>query len=129
MRTTGKQCGLAATGVYQPSLRSPWLAAMDNVIKFPCHEPEPVEVTATMPPGRVARVWNGIAQFVWIVLMLLWPVMRVVAVTDVTFQFFRMIYHWNTPDVYAGWTFLLHFAVLTVLTYVMANWKPKGMKK
>ncbi|WP_419606388.1 hypothetical protein, partial [Thiolapillus sp.] len=29
MRTTGKQCGLAATGVYQPSLRSPWLAASD----------------------------------------------------------------------------------------------------
>ncbi len=29
MRTTGKQCGLAATGVYQPSLRSPWLAAAD----------------------------------------------------------------------------------------------------
>ena len=27
MRTTGKQCGLAATGVYQPSLRSLWLAA------------------------------------------------------------------------------------------------------
>ncbi|WP_294052173.1 hypothetical protein, partial [Thiolapillus sp.] len=31
MRTTGKQCGLAATGVYQPSLRSPWLAAADDV--------------------------------------------------------------------------------------------------
>ncbi|WP_419628654.1 hypothetical protein, partial [Thiolapillus sp.] len=28
MRTTGKQCGLAATGDYQPSLRSPWLAAV-----------------------------------------------------------------------------------------------------
>ncbi|WP_419630261.1 hypothetical protein, partial [Thiolapillus sp.] len=27
--TPGKQCGLAATGVYQPSLRSPWLAAHD----------------------------------------------------------------------------------------------------
>ncbi|WP_293885695.1 hypothetical protein, partial [Thiolapillus sp.] len=27
MRTTGKQCGLAATGDYQPSLRSPWLVA------------------------------------------------------------------------------------------------------
>ncbi|WP_305803200.1 hypothetical protein, partial [Thiolapillus sp.] len=27
--TPGKQCGLAATGVYQPSLRSPWLAADD----------------------------------------------------------------------------------------------------
>ncbi|WP_419627502.1 hypothetical protein, partial [Thiolapillus sp.] len=28
--TPGKQCGLAATGDYQPSLRSPWLAA--NVV-------------------------------------------------------------------------------------------------
>ncbi|WP_419614734.1 hypothetical protein [Thiolapillus sp.] len=28
--TPGKQCGLAATGVYQPSLRSPWLAAMES---------------------------------------------------------------------------------------------------
>ncbi|WP_419616404.1 hypothetical protein, partial [Thiolapillus sp.] len=35
--TPGKQCGLAATGVYQPSLRSPWLAAdgqdVDNGIR------------------------------------------------------------------------------------------------
>ena len=31
MRTTGKQCGLAATGGYQPSLRSPWLAAFEEV--------------------------------------------------------------------------------------------------
>ncbi|WP_419619080.1 hypothetical protein, partial [Thiolapillus sp.] len=28
--TPGKQCGLAATGVYQPSLRYPWLAAFDS---------------------------------------------------------------------------------------------------
>ncbi|WP_293653923.1 hypothetical protein [Thiolapillus sp.] len=27
--TPGKQCGLAATGDYQPSLRSPWLAACE----------------------------------------------------------------------------------------------------
>ena len=30
MRTTGKQCGVAATGDYQPSLRSPWLAAKET---------------------------------------------------------------------------------------------------
>ncbi|WP_419588329.1 hypothetical protein [Thiolapillus sp.] len=35
--TPGKQCGLAATGVYQPSLRSPWLAA--------------VAAAPAMPPG------------------------------------------------------------------------------
>ncbi|WP_419649359.1 hypothetical protein, partial [Thiolapillus sp.] len=28
--TPGKQCGLAATGDYQPSLRSPWLAAFEG---------------------------------------------------------------------------------------------------
>ncbi|MCP3669202.1 MAG: hypothetical protein GY814_01940 [Gammaproteobacteria bacterium] len=27
LRTPGKQCGLTATGLYQPSLRSPWLEA------------------------------------------------------------------------------------------------------
>ncbi|WP_294043544.1 hypothetical protein, partial [Thiolapillus sp.] len=32
--TPGKQCGLAATGDYQPSLRSPWLAADDIRMLF-----------------------------------------------------------------------------------------------
>ncbi|WP_419604525.1 hypothetical protein [Thiolapillus sp.] len=31
--TPGKQCGLAATGVYQPSLRSPWLAATEPLFQ------------------------------------------------------------------------------------------------
>ncbi|WP_293646242.1 hypothetical protein, partial [Thiolapillus sp.] len=41
--TPGKQCGLAATGVYQPSLRSPWLAAEAQ----PAQTPE----FATVPHG------------------------------------------------------------------------------
>ncbi|WP_419615235.1 hypothetical protein, partial [Thiolapillus sp.] len=47
MRTTGKQCGLAATGDYQPSLRSPWLAADD------------VDPGAPLNPltGRLAQVF------------------------------------------------------------------------
>ncbi|WP_419589537.1 hypothetical protein [Thiolapillus sp.] len=35
--TPGKQCGLAATGDYQPSLRSPWLAASMGSFAFPEH--------------------------------------------------------------------------------------------
>ncbi|WP_419603694.1 hypothetical protein, partial [Thiolapillus sp.] len=34
--TPGKQCGLAATGVYQPSLRSPWLAANEICPSLTC---------------------------------------------------------------------------------------------
>ncbi|MBL3619253.1 MAG: response regulator, partial [gamma proteobacterium endosymbiont of Lamellibrachia anaximandri] len=33
--TPGKQCGLAATGDYQPSLRSPWLAAWEKLWGVP----------------------------------------------------------------------------------------------
>ncbi|WP_419590052.1 hypothetical protein [Thiolapillus sp.] len=38
--TPGKQCGLAATGDYQPSLRSPWLAALVSIQKC-----QPIELT------------------------------------------------------------------------------------
>ncbi|WXG51647.1 MAG: hypothetical protein RNU03_12380 [Candidatus Sedimenticola sp. (ex Thyasira tokunagai)] len=30
-RTTGKQCGLTATGDYPPSLRSPWMTALEGI--------------------------------------------------------------------------------------------------
>ncbi|MBL3588553.1 MAG: hemerythrin domain-containing protein, partial [gamma proteobacterium endosymbiont of Lamellibrachia anaximandri] len=50
--TPGKQCGLAATGDYQPSLRSPWLAAMEEEVLFPAFE----EVTGmAMGPTVVMR--------------------------------------------------------------------------
>ncbi|WP_419582152.1 hypothetical protein, partial [Thiolapillus sp.] len=38
--TPGKQCGLAATGDYQPSLRSPWLAAVETVHASPVSQCE-----------------------------------------------------------------------------------------
>ncbi|WP_419630260.1 hypothetical protein, partial [Thiolapillus sp.] len=53
--TPGKQCGLAATGVYQPSLRSPWLAAVvgRDVLR---EDPPPILVTnATMLEYMLVR--------------------------------------------------------------------------
>jgi hypothetical protein len=43
------------------------------------------------------------------------------------FQFVRMLYHWNTPGVYAGWSFLAYFAALTAITYFVSIYKPKGL--
>ncbi|WP_419595503.1 hypothetical protein, partial [Thiolapillus sp.] len=54
MRTTGKQCGLAATGVYQPSLRSPWLAAAEGA---------PVTFNLKNPPAFVARLARNLKWF------------------------------------------------------------------
>ncbi|WP_419637987.1 hypothetical protein, partial [Thiolapillus sp.] len=60
--TPGKQCGLAATGVYQPSLRSPWLAA--KVILVGGHADIPCFLRGfrqaihhgVPPPGRASFV-------------------------------------------------------------------------
>ncbi|MCG5075842.1 hypothetical protein L5014_21110 [Paraburkholderia sp. RG36] len=64
---------------------------------------------------------------VWIVTVLLWPFARWIIGIEVGFQFFRMLWYWHTPGVHAGWTFLLHFGVLTALTYFIAFYKPKGL--
>jgi hypothetical protein len=69
----------------------------------------------------------GLVRLIWVVTVLVWPVLKWVVSIEVFFQFVRMIYHWDTPGVYAGWTFLVHFAVLTALTYFVSLYKPKGI--
>ncbi len=56
MRTTGKQCGLAATGVYQPSLRSPWLAAKATNPDGKW-SPEPTALTLNILPHWYQTWW------------------------------------------------------------------------
>ncbi|WP_419650037.1 hypothetical protein [Thiolapillus sp.] len=50
--TPGKQCGLAATGDYQPSLRSPWLAAWEKIHAQAYCASETLH-------GHLAIVWKG----------------------------------------------------------------------
>ena len=65
---------------------------------------------------------------VWLVLVCVWPLVRWLAGIDLCFQLIRTTYYWNTPNVYAGWTFLLHFAVFTALTYLVAVHRPAGFR-
>uniref|UniRef100_UPI003AF9562D lipopolysaccharide kinase InaA family protein n=1 Tax=Thiolapillus sp. TaxID=2017437 RepID=UPI003AF9562D len=51
--TPGKQCGLAATGVYQPSLRSPWLAAAEETLHLHLIDLHRVQLRR-----RVPRRWR-----------------------------------------------------------------------
>jgi hypothetical protein len=108
---------------------------MTNIIKFP----KATEATATVvqdtpqqaekaaPTVKVNGVFARVLKTVWVVTVLVWPVLKWVVSIDVFFQFIRMMYHWNTPGVHAGWTFLLHFAVLTALTYFVSLYKPKRL--
>src|ERR1700740_1007308 len=65
---------------------------------------------------------------IWVVLVCLWPLVRWLAGIDLSFQLIRTAYYWNSPSVYAGWTFLLHFASFTALTYLVAVHRPAGVR-
>ncbi|AQQ20726.1 MULTISPECIES: KleE stable inheritance protein [Burkholderia] len=109
---------------------------MSNVINFPKKVeqpagPAPVKSAPASVPGAQKvdghGLLAGLVKFVWMATVLVWPILRWVVSLEVLFQLLRMFYHWRTPGVHAGWTFLLHFAVLTALTYFVSVYRPKGV--
>jgi hypothetical protein len=105
---------------------------MPKVIKFPAPQGKPAAPAAPRVDGT-RNAGNGTEEMaspahraVWVVAVLLWPVLRYVVILDCVFQLFRMIWYWNTPGMFAGFRFLLHFAVLVGLTWFVSVHKPKG---
>jgi len=95
--------------------------AMTNIINFPRPGLNLIKVELNpKKPGMVSAVIKG----VWVFTVLFWPFIRFFLSIDCAFQFVRMIYFWNTLGMYAGWTFMIHFAVLTVFTYFVSIYKP-----
>lgn len=99
---------------------------MSKIIKFPAIA-EPPREAKPAPAPQGGGTLAGIVKTVWVVTVLVWPFLRWIVALDVMFQFVRMLWHWHTPGVHAGWTFLLHFVVLTALTYFVSVYKPKGI--
>lgn len=109
---------------------------MTNIIKFPgvndvLDAPDPPGSPQEAPPSprrlTTAAVANAVVRAVWVIAVLVWPVAKWVVSIDVFFQFLRLLYHWDTPGVHAGWTFVAHFTALTALTYFVSIYKPKGL--
>ncbi|WP_322075521.1 KleE stable inheritance protein [Burkholderia cenocepacia] len=102
---------------------------MSKIIKFPTIAGAPKEAVKPSPAPRAegAGVLAAIIKAVWVVVVLVWPILRWVIALDVVFQLVRMLWLWHTPGAHAGWAFLLHFAVLTALTYFVSLYKPKGL--
>nr|BCT99932.1 stable inheritance protein [uncultured bacterium] len=108
---------------------------MSNIIKFPkkverpaANAPvKPVAAPAAPKKAAGAGLLAGLVKFVWVATALVWPILKWVLSIMTFFQLLRMFYHWNTPGVYAGWSFLAYFAVLTAITYFVSIYKPKGL--
>ena len=71
---------------------------------------------------------RGLVNFVWLAVMIGWPVFTLMVSMDLLFQFGRMIYYWHTPGVHAGWMFLAHFAAILALTGFVAVYEPKFIR-
>jgi hypothetical protein len=109
---------------------------MSNIIKFPSKvkssaqaAPQPV-VGQHKPMLDVSRLtlFEKVMRVIWLLVVLTWPLVSWAGSIYVFFQFLRMLYHWNTPGSYAGWSFLAHFAMLVVLVCFITMYKPKGIE-
>ena len=106
---------------------------MATIIKFPQGDTfKGAPSRGTSKPGwgikaNAAALIAGLWRLVWVLFVLIWPIVGWVFSVEVFFQLLRMFYYWNTPAIHAGWTFLLHFSALAVLTYMVAFYKPKGL--
>ena len=84
-----------------------------------------------LPKAKIPRKKPGIGsaliKIIWVPAVLLFPLVEWIIALDCVFQFFRMLYYWNTKEVHAGLTFVLHFFGLTALICFVALYIPKGV--
>lgn len=85
--------------------------------------------TSISPKGPVPHARGGLTTLlgiVWSLTVLVWPLLRWVIALDCVYQLVRMLWFWDTPGTYAGFTFVAHYAFLFAMTYFVMFGKPKG---
>ncbi len=104
---------------------------MAKIIKFPKQPDTTEKLDPVLKSPQLNKVkssfGSSIIKIIWAFSVLVWPILKWVISIDCAFQFIRMLYFWNTAGHYAGAIFLLHFFVLTFLTYFVTIYKPKGI--
>jgi hypothetical protein len=101
---------------------------MAKIFKFPdvgkwsVHQDQ-VDRSVTPIRNWAKSIFFSLVSVIWIILATFWTPIRWIISIEVFFQLVRMLYYWDTPGVHNVWLFLLHFGVLTVLTFFMASYK------
>ncbi|MEI7994775.1 MAG: KleE stable inheritance protein [Methylococcaceae bacterium] len=106
---------------------------MAKIINFPKHGRATAAVESCLvlplPKAKIPRKKLGIGstfiKVIWVLVVLLLPLVEWIIALDCVFQFFRMLYYWNTKGVHAGITFSLHFFSYAALICFVALYKPK----
>jgi hypothetical protein len=84
---------------------------MGKIINFPKHAKvaQAVESSLKLPKAKKRNIGSTLIKIVWVLTVLLFPLLELILLLDCVFQFFRMLYYWNTKEVHAGLIFVLHF--------------------
>ena len=84
---------------------------MGKIINFPKHAKvaQAVESSLMLPKAKKRNIGSTLIKIVWVLTVLLFPLLELILLLDCVFQFFRMLYYWNTKEVHAGLIFVLHF--------------------
>lgn len=84
---------------------------------------------AGLPPSprrlTFRRAGGALGLVAHMVLVLFWSPIRWAISLSAVYHACRTVYYWETPGVGAGWDFLLHFGVLTALTWLVAFYNPR----
>jgi hypothetical protein len=104
---------------------------MAKIIKFPKQPDTTEKLDPVLKSTQLNKVkssfGSSIIKIIWAFSVLVWPILKWIISIDCAFQFIRMLYFWNAAGHYASAIFLLHFFVLTFLTYFVTIYKPKGI--
>jgi hypothetical protein len=124
-------------GTCRNNLTSKYLRCqeMAKIINFPkqTRVAPVVEASLVLPlpkakmPRKKLGIGSALIKIIWVPAVLLFPLVEWIIALDCVFQFFRMLYYWNTNGVHAGVTFGLHFIGYAALICFVALYKPKGM--
>ena len=102
---------------------------MAKIINFPKHAKVALAVESSvmlpLPKAKKRNIGSTLIKIVWVLTVLLFPLLELILLIDCVFQFFRMLYYWNTNGVHAGVTFGLHFIGYAALICFVALYKPK----
>jgi len=92
---------------------------LGQIIKFP----KAAEQTPRCFDGKV--VLQFVVCFVWLIIAMLWPVLRWIAAFEVTLQALRMLLLFSERGFFLDWIFITHFLAFTALLCFVSLCRPK----
>jgi hypothetical protein len=91
---------------------------LGQIIEFP----KAAEQTPRCFDGKaVLRV----VCFIWVIIAILWPVLRWIIAFDVTLQALRMLVLFSKVGIFLDWMFITHFLGFTALLCFVSLYRPK----